>query len=292
MVQISVQMKLRLRSYHNVMKRLRDERQWGSKRICIYLSAGGAEFHRQSIAQYLAKFHGQLPSAESVGLGEYQEEMVGVKIRQESKKRLRVVKQVMPMVVVPEVSEVEQTLETAPTLVEAPGIVRLTEIVKEDLDEEPKWGFREWETWRSSGVAENRDSGTYYIPRDKAKGPQDWRDGELGFTGFRDNDPGAWELEARWEGAFWRTKEIILWNRAEMVFMLELRRSMIKELKSHAAGWFSPIKREVMGGGVFSRDGGGAGVGLDRVRLGLMVYIFELELRYVPRGKGKGLDVD
>jgi hypothetical protein len=26
--------------------------------------------------------------------------------------------------------------------------------------------------------------------------------------------------------------------------------------------------------------------------LGLMVYIFELELRFVPRGQGKGLDVD
>jgi hypothetical protein len=187
-------MRLSLRSYHDVIKKLREERGWGSRRICVYLRAGGADFHRQSIESYWAKWRGQLPSAESLGLGEYQEEMVGVKIRKESKKRLRGVKQAMPMVVVPE-EEVE--IVSLPEVLEVPEVPKivsgtletLPRIVKASgLDEEPEWGFREWETWRSSGVAENRDSGTYYISRDKAKGPEDWKDGELGYSGFVGDD--------------------------------------------------------------------------------------------------------
>jgi hypothetical protein len=138
--------------------------------------------------RYLAKFPGEVPSAEVLGIGEYQEELVGVRIRRGVGKVGK--KKMMPMVIpevleVPEVSKVTEVEGAFPIM---PGIVGLPEIIKGGSDEEPEWGFREWETWRSSGVAENRDSGTYYISRDKAKGPEDWKDGELGYSGFVGDD--------------------------------------------------------------------------------------------------------
>jgi hypothetical protein len=277
----------------------------GPKRIVIYMGKRGFSCHYKSVENYIKKWsneHGIFQTVAELGIEKIQERLpekialMGGAARPEGKG-----KQGLPAV--------GQTVLATPAAphaaipLRAPVARARPRVRSASKDEQPRFEWEEWATWVSCGFGlsleeEGVEAMHWMKMRDKVAKCADWL-GSMGETGLI-GDPGDLKLGGNWKRSFWREKGVGEMNRAELMWLIELREKLYPERKRLAGDSkkYWALVNQLQGlRGLY----GGGKVGLDEMSEvmqaelrhdRLVIYFTKLEGRFLPRASYLGLSFE